>query len=117
MRSRTRDFELKADCYVAALDCQGAKRLLPAAWRKFPLFDRIHRLEGVPVITVQLRCVPVIQLQGVRLATVSVSEYFVKLRCVRYGIRGGLWPTRGLPPRAMPFAFAMAGQVCWRRAT
>lgn len=45
-----------ADCYVAALDCQGAKRLVPGEWRKFPLFDNIHRLEGVPVITVQLRC-------------------------------------------------------------
>jgi zeta-carotene desaturase len=33
----------------------GAKRLVPAAWRKWPLFDNIFRLSGVPVITVQLR--------------------------------------------------------------
>ena len=45
-----------ADCYVGALDCQGAKRVIPQAWRKFPTFDNIHKLEGVPVITVQLRC-------------------------------------------------------------
>ena len=33
----------------------GAKRLVPQAWRKWPLFDNIFRLSGVPVITVQLR--------------------------------------------------------------
>lgn len=33
----------------------GAKRLVPEAWRKWPLFDNIFRLTGVPVITVQLR--------------------------------------------------------------
>jgi zeta-carotene desaturase len=33
----------------------GAKRLVPAPWRKWPLFDNIFRLSGVPVITVQLR--------------------------------------------------------------
>jgi hypothetical protein len=33
----------------------GAKKLLPEAWRRFPLFDNIHQLTGVPVITVQLR--------------------------------------------------------------
>ena len=35
--------------------CAGAKRLVPEAWRKWPLFDNIFRLKGVPVITVQLR--------------------------------------------------------------
>lgn len=50
---------VKADVYVAALDCQGAKKLIPQPWRKYPLFDNIHQLEGVPVITVQLRCAPV----------------------------------------------------------
>ncbi|KAK9824324.1 hypothetical protein WJX72_009469 [[Myrmecia] bisecta] len=45
----------KADVYVAALDVPGAKRLIPAGWRKFPLFDNIYQLTGVPVITVQLR--------------------------------------------------------------
>jgi zeta-carotene desaturase len=55
MRKAGKDTMLHADCYVAALDCQGAKKLIPSAWRKFPIFDNIHKLEGVPVITVQLR--------------------------------------------------------------
>jgi uncharacterized protein with NAD-binding domain and iron-sulfur cluster len=33
----------------------GAKKLLPQAWRTYPLFDNIYKLVGVPVITVQLR--------------------------------------------------------------
>ncbi|KAK9915937.1 hypothetical protein WJX75_006203 [Coccomyxa subellipsoidea] len=45
----------KADVYVAALDVPGAKRLVPPEWRKWPLFDNIFTLKGVPVITVQLR--------------------------------------------------------------
>ena len=61
---------IDADCYVAALDCQGAKKLVPREWRRYAQFDNIHRLEGVPVITVQLRCVTcrpsrVVQLGGV----------------------------------------------------
>lgn len=44
-----------ADAYVAALDVPGAKRLIPEAWRRFPAFDNIHKLVGVPVVTVQLR--------------------------------------------------------------
>ena len=28
---------------------------MPEQWRKWPLFDNIFRLSGVPVITVQLR--------------------------------------------------------------
>lgn len=44
-----------ADAYVAALDVPGAQRLLPAAWRRYPQFDNIYKLVGVPVITVQLR--------------------------------------------------------------
>ena len=44
-----------ADAYVAALDVPGIKRLLPAAFRRYPLFDKIYGLEGVPVVTVQLR--------------------------------------------------------------
>ncbi len=35
--------------------CAGAKRLVPQEWRKWPLFDNIFTLKGVPVITVQLR--------------------------------------------------------------
>ena len=45
-----------ADAYVAALDVPGAQRLIPEDWRRFPLFDNIYKLVGVPVITVQLRC-------------------------------------------------------------
>ena len=59
LRGPGEDTMVHADCYVAALDCQGAKKLIPHQWRKFPLFDNIHKLEGVPVITVQLRCAPV----------------------------------------------------------
>ena len=44
-----------ADAYVAALDVPGAQRLIPAAWRDQIFFDSIYRLQGVPVITVQLR--------------------------------------------------------------
>ncbi len=33
----------------------GAQRLIPPAWRRFPLFDNVFKLVGVPVITVQLR--------------------------------------------------------------
>jgi zeta-carotene desaturase len=55
LRRAGEEFMVHADCYVAALDCQGAKKLVPPAWRKYPLFDNIHKLVGVPVITVQLR--------------------------------------------------------------
>eukprot|EP00892_Ulva_mutabilis_P006610 jgi/Ulvmu1/4320/UM002_0043.1 len=55
LRKGAQDTMVHADCYVAALDCQGAKKLVPSEWRKYPLFDNIHKLEGVPVITVQLR--------------------------------------------------------------
>ncbi len=50
-----REQVVKADVYVAALDVPGAKRMIPQPWRKFPLFDNIYKLVGVPVITVQLR--------------------------------------------------------------
>ena len=33
----------------------GAKRLIPQQWRKHKEFDDIHKLDGVAVITVQLR--------------------------------------------------------------
>ena len=49
---------VKADAYVAALDVPGAKRMIPSEWRKYPLFDNIHNLVGVKVITVQLRYAP-----------------------------------------------------------
>jgi len=44
-----------ADAYVAACDIPGIHRLLPAAWRRWPEFDNIYKLEAVPVATVQLR--------------------------------------------------------------
>lgn len=50
-----RTWEVQADAYVAALDVPGAQRLIPAPWRRLPLFDNIYKLVGVPVITVQLR--------------------------------------------------------------
>ena len=46
---------IAADAYVAACDVPGIQRLLPAAWRKWPAFDNIYKLEAVPVATVQLR--------------------------------------------------------------
>jgi zeta-carotene desaturase len=46
---------VEADAYLAACDVPGTQRLLPQAWRRFPQFDAIHRLEAVPVATVQLR--------------------------------------------------------------
>jgi zeta-carotene desaturase len=53
--SAGREQVVHADAYVAALDVPGAQRLLPSDWRRFPEFDNIYKLVGVPVITVQLR--------------------------------------------------------------
>ncbi|MFM1899933.1 MAG: zeta-carotene desaturase [Cyanobacteriota bacterium] len=49
------DIHVEADAYLAACDVPGIQRLLPEDWRRFPQFDAIHRLEAVPVATVQLR--------------------------------------------------------------
>jgi zeta-carotene desaturase len=49
------DTLVQADVYLAACDVPGIQRLLPAAWRRFPQFEAIDRLEAVPVATVQLR--------------------------------------------------------------
>jgi len=46
---------ITADAYVAACDVPGIKRLLPQAWRQWPIFDNIYQLDAVPVATVQLR--------------------------------------------------------------
>jgi len=46
---------IKADAYVAACDVPGIKRLLPSEWREWEMFDNIYKLDGVPVVTVQLR--------------------------------------------------------------
>jgi zeta-carotene desaturase len=45
-------FDLLLD---AACDVPGIKRLLPAEWREWDMFDNIYKLDGVPVVTVQLR--------------------------------------------------------------
>ena len=47
--------EVQADAYLAACDVPGIQRMLPQAWRRWSQFDNIHRLEAVPVATVQLR--------------------------------------------------------------
>jgi zeta-carotene desaturase len=49
------EIEAQADAYLAACDVPGIQRMIPQAWRRWPLFDRIYRLEAVPVATVQLR--------------------------------------------------------------
>ncbi|MEB3271190.1 MAG: 9,9'-di-cis-zeta-carotene desaturase [Synechococcus sp.] len=49
------EIQVQADAYLAACDVPGIQRLLPEAWRRWPQFDNIHRLEAVPVATVQLR--------------------------------------------------------------
>ncbi|MEB3357814.1 MAG: 9,9'-di-cis-zeta-carotene desaturase [Synechococcales bacterium] len=46
---------ITADVYVCACDVPGTQRLLPEAWRKWPEFDNIYKLDTVPVATVQLR--------------------------------------------------------------
>jgi len=49
------EIQVEADAYLAACDVPGIQRLLPQAWRRFPMFAAIDRLEAVPVATVQLR--------------------------------------------------------------
>jgi len=49
------DRQVQADAYLAACDVPGIQRLIPAAWRRWPLFDNLYQLEAVPVATVQLR--------------------------------------------------------------
>mmetsp|Transcript_5905 Transcript_5905/g.8926 ORF Transcript_5905/g.8926 Transcript_5905/m.8926 type:complete len:584 (+) Transcript_5905:74-1825(+) len=43
------------DVVVAALDVPGIKKVLPASFRKYPMFDNIYNLDTVPIATVQLR--------------------------------------------------------------
>ncbi|NJL84116.1 MAG: 9,9'-di-cis-zeta-carotene desaturase [Chloroflexaceae bacterium] len=50
-----REETLIADAYVCAADVPGTQRLLPEAWRQWPQFDNIYKLDTVPVATVQLR--------------------------------------------------------------
>jgi zeta-carotene desaturase len=49
------DIQVQADAYLAACDVPGIQRMIPAAWRRWPLFDNLYKLEAVPVATVQLR--------------------------------------------------------------
>lgn len=49
------DISVQADAYLAACDVPGIQKLIPSAWRKWPMFERIYKLEAVPVATVQLR--------------------------------------------------------------
>ena len=49
------DIRIEADAYLAACDVPGIQRLLPEAWRQYPQFDAIYKLDAVPVATVQLR--------------------------------------------------------------
>jgi zeta-carotene desaturase len=57
LRVATEDSEekIKADAYVCACDVPGVQKLLPQAWRRWPEFDNIFKLDAVPVATVQLR--------------------------------------------------------------
>lgn len=49
------EITVQADAYLAACDVPGIQRLVPEAWRRWPLFDNLYKLEAVPVATVQLR--------------------------------------------------------------
>ena len=49
------DISVQADAYLAACDVPGIQKLIPPAWRRWPMFERIYKLEAVPVATVQLR--------------------------------------------------------------
>ena len=49
------EITVRADTYLAACDVPGIQRMIPAAWRRWSLFDNIYKLEAVPVATVQLR--------------------------------------------------------------
>ena len=55
LRTPDGDRRIEADAYLAACDVPGIQRLLPPAWRRYPQFEAIYRLEAVPVATVQLR--------------------------------------------------------------
>ena len=46
---------ITADAYVCACDVPGIKKVIPQAWRKWSEFDKIYKLNAVPVATVQLR--------------------------------------------------------------
>jgi len=43
------------DAVIAACDVPGIKKVLPASFRQYPLFDKIYNLDTVPIATVQVR--------------------------------------------------------------
>jgi len=43
------------DAIICACDVPGTKKLLPASFRKIPIFDNIYQLDCVPIATVQMR--------------------------------------------------------------
>jgi len=43
------------DVVIAALDVPGIKKVMPASFRKMPMFDKIYNLETVPIATVMVR--------------------------------------------------------------
>mmetsp|Transcript_17944 Transcript_17944/g.20680 ORF Transcript_17944/g.20680 Transcript_17944/m.20680 type:complete len:582 (+) Transcript_17944:131-1876(+) len=45
----------KFDSVVAACDVPGIKKVLPESFRKYDQFDKIYKLETVPIATVQVR--------------------------------------------------------------
>jgi zeta-carotene desaturase len=49
------EIQVQADAYLAACDVPGIQRMIPEAWRRWPLFEALYKLEAVPVATVQLR--------------------------------------------------------------
>ena len=43
------------DAVICAADLPGAKKIIPESFRTLPFFDNIHKLECVPIATVQVR--------------------------------------------------------------
>ncbi|MEL7084856.1 MAG: 15-cis-phytoene desaturase [Cyanobacteria bacterium J06597_1] len=48
------DYDVQADAYVSALSVDPLKTLLPAPWREQEFFQKMQKLEGVPVVNIQL---------------------------------------------------------------
>lgn len=74
--------EHKFDVVVAATDVPGIQKLLPAPFRKIPQFDKVYKLEAVPVQTVQLR------FDG----WVTELQDEVKMRTINSNLSGGKAP-------------------------
>lgn len=48
------DEMIVADAYVSAMSVDVMKVLMPSAWKEIPFFEKMHSLEGVPVINLHL---------------------------------------------------------------